>query len=95
MRIIAKEASFAILLTISNIFPKSFEIAPNENNTKKHIKNKQKIMSTSKKHYSAPEAIVVELAVEQGFSLSMSGAEIGDDVDNKISSMDKWTEWDD
>ena len=52
-------------------------------------------MSTSKKHYSAPEAIVVELAVEQGFSLSMSGADIGDDVDNKISSMDKWTEWDD
>ena len=52
-------------------------------------------MNTSKKHYSAPEAIVVELAVEQGFSLSMPGTDVSQDVDNTISPMDKWTEWED
>lgn len=52
-------------------------------------------MNTSKKHYTAPEASVMELAVEQGFSLSMTGSDVNTDADNKIPSLDNWKDWED
>jgi hypothetical protein len=67
---------------------RKFLSTPNNNN---NIQNKKNFMNTSKKHYSAPEATVVELVVEQGFSLSTSGV----NTDNNIPSLDKWEGWED